>query len=82
MKNYSLLIIGILVLQFGSSCKAHYPLTELNNIFTSEEINDLTKITEFFKIEMCLNMDTDFETCYRQIPHEYLEATGMDFGEI
>ena len=61
------------------SCKSQYSTTELNKNFTSEQIADLSKITEFFKSEMCLNMDSDFKTCYERTPHEYLLATGNGF---
>jgi len=49
---------------------------QLTEIDSSGELN---KISEFFKIQICFNMDADFKTCYKQIPHEYLEATGNGF---
>ncbi|AXP81576.1 hypothetical protein CJ739_2503 [Mariniflexile rhizosphaerae] len=79
MRKTVLLIFGITILQVNSSCKSQYSATELNNNFTAEQISDLKKITDFFKKEMCLYMDSDFKTCYKQIPHEYLEATGNPF---
>ncbi len=54
-------------------------MTELKKNFTAEQIADLNKITEFFKSEMCLHMDSDFKTCYERTPHEYLIATGNGF---
>ncbi|WP_379944077.1 hypothetical protein [Mariniflexile aquimaris] len=54
-------------------------MSELNNNFTTEQISDLKKITDFFKNQMCLNTNSDFKKCYKQIPHEYLEATGNGF---
>ena len=71
------LIIGLLILI--SSCKSQYSTTELRNNFSPDQIQDLNKIREFFKNEMCLYMDSDFETCYKRIPHEYLEATSYGF---
>ena len=54
-------------------------MTELKNNFSSEQISDLNKISTFFKTQMCLNIDSDFKTCYERIPHEYLEAIGIGF---
>jgi len=68
-----------MILQLNFSCKTQYSITELNNNFTSEQVSDLNKISTFFKNQMCLNMDHDFKTCYEQIPHEYLQATGNGF---
>jgi hypothetical protein len=79
MKKALILIFGIITLQVNLSCKTQYSATELNNNFTTEQKADLKKITNFFKNQMCLNMDSDFKTCYEQIPHEYLEATGNQF---
>lgn len=79
MRKKLLLIFGVIILQLSFSCKTQYSATELKNNFSAEQISDLNKITEFFKSEMCLNMDSDFRTCYERIPHEYLEATGNGF---
>ncbi len=79
MRKTLILIFGIIILQVNFSCKTQYSATELNKNFTSEQIADLNKITEFFKSEMCLHMDSDFKTCYERTPHEYLEATGNPF---
>lgn len=79
MKKTILLIFGIMILQLNYSCKAQYSVVELKNNFSTEQVSDLNKITAFFKNQMCLNMDSDFETCYKRIPHEYLEATGDGF---
>lgn len=79
MKKTKLLIFGILILQLNSSCKTQYSTTELNDNFTSEQIVDLKKITDFFKEQMCLKMESDFKICYERTPHEYLEATGNGF---
>ncbi|WP_310993093.1 hypothetical protein [Aequorivita marina] len=79
MKKAIILIFGVTILQLNFACKSQYSVTELNNNFTSEQIADLKKITTFFKNQMCLNMDSDFKTCYERIPHEYLEATGNGF---
>jgi hypothetical protein len=79
MKKTLILIFGVTILQLNLSCKTQYSATELDNNFTPEQKADLKKITDFFKNQMCLNTDSDFKTCYEQIPHEYLEATGNGF---
>ena len=79
MKKTLLLIFGVMILQLNFSCKPQYSVTELNNNFTKEQIADLKKINDFFKNQMCLNTNSDFKKCYKQIPHEYLEATGDGF---
>jgi len=79
MRKTLILILGFTILQLNFSCKTQYSATELNNNFTTEQIADLKKISDFFKNQMCLNMTSDFKTCYKRIPHEYLEATGNQF---
>jgi len=79
MRKTLLLIFGVMILQVNSSCKSQYSVAELNNNFTTEQIADLKKITDFFKNQMCLHTNSDFKKCYKQIPHEYLEATGNGF---
>ena len=77
MKKKTLLIIfGILVLQLNFSCKAKYSTTELKDNFSTEQINDLERITDFFKNQLCLNKRSSFKKCYKKLPHEYLEAIG------
>lgn len=79
MRKRIMLLFGIVMILFNFSCKSQYSTTELKNNFTDEQIADLNKIVEFFKNQMCLNMDAAFSTCYERIPHEYLEATGRGF---
>ena len=79
MRKAIILIFGIIILQLNFSCKTQYYATELNDNFTTEQISDLNKISDFFKNQICLNMDSDFKNCYERIPHEYLEATGSGF---
>ncbi|WP_411767152.1 hypothetical protein [Winogradskyella sp. A3E31] len=79
MKKTLLLTVSILILQIFFSCKSQYSTAELNTNFTQTEIADLKLISEFFKDEMCLHMDSDFRTCYERTPHEYLLATGNGF---
>ena len=79
MRKTLILIFGFTILQLNFSCKTQYSATELNNNFTTEQKADLKKITDFFKNQMCLNMDSDFKTCYERIPLEYLEAIGNGF---
>ena len=79
MRKTILLIFGVIILQLNFSCKSQYSETELKDNFSTEQISDLNEISIFFKNQMCLNMDSDFRTCYERIPHEYLEATGSGF---
>lgn len=79
MRKTIIFIFGFIILHLNFSCKSQYSETELNKNFTAEQIADLNKITEFFKTQMCLDMDSDFKNCYERIPHEYLEATGNGF---
>ncbi|PZX53259.1 hypothetical protein [Algoriphagus chordae] len=79
MKQTLYILFAILISQALHSCKSQYSMVELNRNFTTEQIADLNKITEFFRSEMCLSMESDFKTCYERIPHEYLEATGSQF---
>ena len=79
MRKTLILVFGIIILHLNFSCKTQYSVTELDNNFSPEQKTDLKKITGFFRNQMCLNMDTDFKTCYARIPHEYLEATGNGF---
>lgn len=64
------------------SCKAKYANSELDTFFTKSEIQDLDKIRYFFTSQMCYCMDTDFKTCYKNTPHEYLELSGNAFWTI
>ncbi len=59
------------------SCKTQYSATELDNNFTPEQKADLKKITDFFKNQMCLNTDSDFKTCYEQIPSRHHKKTDL-----
>ena len=79
MRKTLILILGLTILQLNFSCKTQYSVIELNNNFTTEQVADLKLISDFFKNQMCLNMDSDFKTCYQRIPHEYLEAIGEGF---
>lgn len=79
MRKTIVLIFGITILHLTFSCKSEYSAIELKNSFSSEQIADLNKIADFFKNQVCSNIDSDFKTCYEQIPHEYLEATGNRF---
>ena len=81
MKKIFLIILCILFLQLNNSCKTQFSTVELQNHFTPDEIADLNKITAFFKNQMCIGIDSDFEKCYKKIPHDYLYATGNGFWE-
>jgi hypothetical protein len=79
MRKIRNIILGFIVLGFFSSCKTQYSTSELNANFNRQEIADLNKIRDFFKVEMCINNDLKFKDCYREIPHDYLDASGKPF---
>lgn len=79
MKKTKLITLGLLILQLNFSCKTQYSLAELNDNFTSEQLADLKKITDFFKEQICSGLESDFKTCYEQIPHENYKVTGNGF---
>jgi hypothetical protein len=79
MKKTLLLVVGILILQMFSSCKAQFSTAELESNFTPEQIGDLKKISDFFRTQICINSDSDFRACYERIPHDYMEAYGSGF---
>jgi len=64
------------------SCKTKYSTARLDTYFTPREIQDLKKIREFFRSEMCYGLDADFKTCFENTPHEYLELSGNAFWTI
>lgn len=64
------------------SCKAKYSTARLDTYFTPREIQDLNKIREFFRSEMCYGFDVDSKTCFENTPHEYLELSGNAFWTI
>jgi len=80
MRKTILLIFGVIFLQFIFSCETQYSASELNNNFSKEQISDLNKITEFFKENVCTNINSDFKTCYRETNHDSLidSGYGMD----
>ena len=63
----NLFIIILLVLSF--SCSSQFATTEMKNHFSTEQIADLNKITEFFKSQICTNASTDFQTCFDNLPN-------------
>ncbi|MVO11080.1 hypothetical protein GOQ30_18065 [Flavobacterium sp. TP390] len=75
------IFFGIIILGFFASCKSQYSTSELKNNFTENEIEDLNKIREFFISETCVNTQNDFKSCFKKIPHEYLQAYGNGFWE-
>ncbi|WP_051191579.1 hypothetical protein [Flavobacterium gelidilacus] len=79
MRKITNFILGFIILGFLSSCKTQYSTTELNANFNSQEIQDLNKIRDFFKVEMCIYRDLNFKDCYKEIPHDYLDASGNPF---
>lgn len=76
-KEKILLIVMIFsIFQLNTSCKTQYSTKELRNNFSSQQINDLEKIVEFYKKQICLNESLNFKVCYKKLPHEYMEAVG------
>ncbi|MCA0133909.1 hypothetical protein [Winogradskyella alexanderae] len=72
MKKYlRALIISVLLLNL--SCASKFTTTELQNHFSKDQINDLQKITEFFKSQICANKSSDFETCFTEMLPALLE---------
>ena len=75
MKKLLILIFIILI----TSCKSQYSTTALRNNFSPNQIQDLNKITEFFKDQICPYQDSNFRKCFKRIPHDYLKAYGSGF---
>ena len=73
MRKAIIVIIGVTILQVNLSCKAQYSTTELKNNFSTEQISDLNKITDFFKNQICDNKNSVFKTCFSKILPELLE---------
>ena len=48
------------------SCASKFSTTELQNHFSKDQINDLQKITEFFKSQICANKSSEFTTCFTE----------------
>ena len=69
------------------SCSTKFTTTELQNNFSKDQINDLQKITEFFKSQICENESSDFETCFTEMLPALLEygwqpiLDNVDFDE-
>ncbi|MEL0644392.1 hypothetical protein V6251_08360 [Olleya sp. Ti.3.14] len=73
MRKTLILIFGVTILQLNFSCKTQYSTTELKNNFSTDQISDLNKITDFFKNQICENKNSDFKTCFNKILPELLE---------
>ena len=66
-------------MQMNSSCSERFATTEMENNFTSEQIEDLKKIRDFFENQICDDSKSDFSDCFRKIPHDSLYAYGIPF---
>ena len=73
MRKKLILILGITILQLNFSCKSQYSKAELKNNFSTEQISDLNKITDFFKNQICENNKSDFKSCFSKILPDLLE---------
>lgn len=65
--------ITSLILLLSFACSAQFSTTELENNFSKEQIEDLSKITGFFKDQICENKNSDFKTCFSNMLPELIE---------
>ena len=72
MRKPIFIILILFSCQAFFSCDEDYSETELRANFTAEQISDLTKIRDFFITQVC---ESDFQSCYEETKHEYLEST-------
>ena len=68
-----MLLFGVVILQLSFSCKSQYSKVELDNNFSTDQISDLNKITDFFKNQISENKNSDFKACFSKILPELLE---------
>lgn len=73
MIKFKILIIGFLIIQLNSSCSEKFATTEMKNNFTSEQIDDLKRIRDFFENQICENKRDDFKACFSKILPELVE---------
>ena len=73
MKETLRIIILSCLLILNFSCSTKYSTTEEHNNFSKEQISDLNKLTDFFKNQICENMNSDFKTCFSKILPDLLE---------
>ena len=64
-------IVLLLFLSIFCSCKTNYDDSNLRAHFTQEEIKDLHKIVDFFKIEVCNTPNTDIKECFQEISADH-----------
>ena len=62
-----------------SSCKTKFITPELTRNFTAQEITDLEKMVDFFKIEFCESSFTSFENCFENFAPNWIEK-GLDYS--
>ncbi len=68
------MIYILFIFQLFLSVDKEYSDYELQNQFTTEQIDDLNKIREFFAEQVCVS---DFKTCYEQTNHDSLFMMGV-----
>ena len=73
MRKPIFIILILFSCQAFFSCDEDYSETELRANFSAEQISDLTKIRDFFITQVC---ESDFQSCYEETKHEYLESEG------
>lgn len=69
MKN----LYFIIILLIFASCETNFNTSELTQNFTSEEIKDLKKFVDFFKVEFCENSSYDFNNCFEKFAPNWIE---------
>ena len=53
MNKIKIIILGFLIINLNSSCSEKFATTEMKNNFTAEQIEDLMKMRDFFKTQIC-----------------------------
>ena len=67
-----IVLSGILLIFI--SCKPEFTTPELNKNFTSNQISDFKKITEFFTEQICQNNEiSDFKSCFEKMLPDLVE---------
>ena len=60
-------------MQLNSSCAEKFATTEMENNFTTEQIEDLKKIRDFFENQICDGEDDNFKNCFTKMLPELIE---------
>ncbi|WP_378172105.1 hypothetical protein [Aquimarina sp. SS2-1] len=80
-KNITILVCGILLALI--SCKSEIRTPELEKHFSSNQISDVNKITEFFTEQICKNnKKSDFKSCFEKMLPELVQNGWKPIREI